>query len=52
MFENIMFGNMFEEIFDIVVCVVGRDAVTEGLDFFVVGVEFNLKNGKIVCVDE
>ena len=51
-FENTMFGNTFEETFDTVVCAVGRDAVTEGLDLPAAGVEFNPKNGKIACVDE
>ena len=51
-FENTMFGNTFEETFDTVVCAVGRDAATEGLDLKAAGVEFNAKNGKIPCVDE
>ena len=51
-FENTMFGNTFAESFDTVVCAVGRDAVTEGLNLAAAGVEFNAKNGKIPCVNE
>jgi pyruvate/2-oxoglutarate dehydrogenase complex dihydrolipoamide dehydrogenase (E3) component len=48
----VKFSTGEEELFDTVVAAVGRYADTPGLNLEATGVKTNLKNGKIICVNE
>mmetsp|Transcript_19809 Transcript_19809/g.19137 ORF Transcript_19809/g.19137 Transcript_19809/m.19137 type:complete len:605 (-) Transcript_19809:210-2024(-) len=48
----VTFSTGEEELFDTVVAAVGRYADTPGLNLEATGVKTNLKNGKIICVNE
>ena len=40
------------DVFDTVLCAIGRDADVSGLDLKTVGVNVNSKNSKLICSNE